>query len=225
MPALVAIFGESFRDDLLERGRNVGSQLAQRYGWCLQNCFANSGCGASRESALAGGHLVEDKPEGKQIGAGVKLFAADLFGGKIGRCAERCCRAVWIRACRRRSSICVSVRRCFRTLYEFGDPEVQNLRLAALRNKNVGGLNVAMNDAFLVRGIQAVGNLDGVIDQLMQSAGRAVSCACLDPFAKRHALQQLHNDEGLAVVLAQLVDRADVGVVEGRGGARFALEA
>ena len=38
-------------------------------------------------------------------------------------------------------------------------------------------------------------------------------------------LDELHGDPGVAVVLADLVDRDDVRVVEGRGGARLVLEA
>jgi hypothetical protein len=34
----------------------------------------------------------------------------------------------------------------------------------------------------------------------------------------------LHDDEGLAFMLADLVNRADVRVVQHRGGARFAFE-
>ena len=45
----------------------------------------------------------------------------------------------------------------------FGQVEVENFGVAALDDENVGGLDVAVNDAFAVRGIQRVGHLNGEI--------------------------------------------------------------
>ena len=42
---------------------------------------------------------------------------------------------------------------------------------------------------------------------------------------ERLALHQLHRKEGAAIVLADFVNRADVGMIQGRGSAGFALEA
>ena len=42
---------------------------------------------------------------------------------------------------------------------------------------------------------------------------------------QRHAIQKLHGDERFAVLFVNFVDRADVGMVQSRGGLRFALEA
>ena len=41
---------------------------------------------------------------------------------------------------------------------------------------------------------------------------------------QRLALDQLHDEEGLALVLVDVVDRADVGMVQGGGGAGLAAE-
>ncbi len=46
-----------------------------------------------------------------------------------------------------------------------------------------------------------------------------------DAFAKRLTFEELHGDEGAAFVFADFVDGTDVGMVEGGGGAGFALEA
>ena len=45
-----------------------------------------------------------------------------------------------------------------------------------------------------------------------------------DALLQRGALQVLHDDEGAAVLLADVVNRADVGVIQGGGGAGLAPE-
>src|SRR5712692_9495030 len=77
-----------------------------------------------------------------------------------------------------------------------------------------------MRDAFRVSGLQGVGDLD---TQLQQLAGREGLGG--DAVLQRLPFQKLHDDEGPAFIFADVVDGADVGVVEGGGGARFALEA
>ncbi len=42
---------------------------------------------------------------------------------------------------------------------------------------------------------------------------------------ERLAIEKFHGDEGFAVLLADIVDGADVGMIEGGGGLGFALEA
>ena len=54
---------------------------------------------------------------------------------------------------------------------DFGQPEIQNLRLPALGDEDVGGLDVAMDDALGVGRIERVGNLDGQIEQVSISSG------------------------------------------------------
>ena len=46
----------------------------------------------------------------------------------------------------------------------------------------------------------------------------------VDPVFEGFAFEQLHGDEVASAVLADLVDGADIGVVQGGGGAGFALK-
>ena len=46
-----------------------------------------------------------------------------------------------------------------------------------------------------------------------------------DGVFERFAFETLHGDEGFAVFLSDVVDRADVGVIERGSGLGFALEA
>ena len=74
-----------------------------------------------------------------------------------------------------------------------------------------------MDDAALVRAVERVGHLNSEIDDIVGLERRA-----REAIAQGLPLQQLHHDEGLAFVLADIVNRADVGVIEAGRGPRFA---
>ena len=97
--------------------------------------------------------------------------------------------------------------------------EIQHLGVPALGDKDVGGLDVAMDDSFRVRCVQRIGNLNsqGQQDfQLERSPGNAV--------LQRQAVKEFHDDEGLAVLLINFVDGADIRVVQGRRRLGLALK-
>src|SRR5580658_6185506 len=83
----------------------------------------------------------------------------------------------------------------------------------------MGGLDVAVNDVFSVRSIERVGDLDGESEQVFDIHGAAVNSVL-----ERLPIQEFHGNEGLAVLLADIVNRAYVGMVQGGGGLRFPLE-
>ena len=103
---------------------------------------------------------------------------------------------------------------------QLGQTKIQHLGLAALRQENIGRLNVAVDDAFFVRGIQGVGGLDTDAHQIVHR-----NRAAADPLAQRLALQQFHGDEVMAVGFVHLMNGADVGMAERRGRPGFAQEA
>src|ERR1700685_1117800 len=76
-----------------------------------------------------------------------------------------------------------------------------------------------MNDSLGVRGVERVGDFDGEIKKYIEIKGTAA-----DAMLQRRALHVFHADEHTAFVLADFVDRADVGVIQSRRGARFAAE-
>ena len=92
--------------------------------------------------------------------------------------------------------------------------------MAAFSYENVCGFDVAVYDAFRVSGVERVGDFNGECDQRL-----IVERAAHDHVLQRQAIQILHRDETLALVFADFVDGADIGMVEGGGGAGFATEA
>jgi hypothetical protein len=68
-----------------------------------------------------------------------------------------------------------------------------------------------------MRGLQRIRDLNGEIQQLADRHRLATHSR-----AERLPLDQFHHDEMLLVVAIDFVNRADVGVVERRRGARLA---
>ena len=77
-----------------------------------------------------------------------------------------------------------------------------------------------MHDALGVRRIQRVSELDAQLQDFVDLEGLSA-----DAVLQRLSLQQLHGDEGPAFLHVDIVDGADVGVIEGGRGLGLALEA
>ncbi len=91
----------------------------------------------------------------------------------------------------------------------FGETKVKNFGVAALGDKKIGGLDVAVNDVCGVRRIERVGDFDGEGEEVFD-----VHRAAVDAVLERLAIEKFHGDEGVAIPLADIVNRADVGVVQ-----------
>ena len=76
-----------------------------------------------------------------------------------------------------------------------------------------------MDDSFRVGSIERVGNLDGE----GQHYGRVQRPSC-NPVLQRQPIQKFHGDERLPVLLANVVNRTDIGVIQCGGGMGFALK-
>ena len=66
-----------------------------------------------------------------------------------------------------------------------------------------------MDDALGVSCIESIGNLNPQIEQLIRLHG-----AALDTVLESLAFQVLHDDEGLALVITDVMDDANVGMVQ-----------
>ena len=102
---------------------------------------------------------------------------------------------------------------------DLGQSEVENLGVSALGDKKIRRLDVAMDDALGMRRIQRIGNLDGQRQQRVQLHGTPG-----DRVLQGHAVEILHGDKRLAVLLANVVNGADVGMVQRRSRLRLALK-
>ena len=101
----------------------------------------------------------------------------------------------------------------------FGQTEVEQLQ-AVLGQHHVARLQVAMHHALPVRALQSVRHLDAVSQHLLEGQRPA-----LHALRQRLAFQVFQHQVVDATLMADVVERADVGVLEGGDGARLALEA
>jgi hypothetical protein len=92
---------------------------------------------------------------------------------------------------------------------ELRQAEVEHLHLAPPRDEDVGRLDVTMQDAFGVRGVERIGDLRGDLEHLAQIHRPPRQTAI-----ERLAIEQLHREIELAFVLIETVDRADVRMIQ-----------
>jgi hypothetical protein len=110
-----------------------------------------------------------------------------------------------------------SWRVCFRRhAGRFRRAELEDLGVTQLGDKDVGWLEVAMDDALRMRRVQRIGDLnaqpeDGI--DVRQIGG--------DPLAQSVAFKKLHGNEGAPILFVDFVNGADVRMIQGRGGLGF----
>ena len=85
--------------------------------------------------------------------------------------------------------------------------------------KNVAGLQIPVNDAGPVRCLERRRDLDGDLEGLIERQG-----AFREPIRQRRAFEVLHDEKRRALLLAHVVQRADMRVSELRDRAGFAIE-
>src|SRR5277367_6496772 len=91
----------------------------------------------------------------------------------------------------------------------FGEAKIKNLGVSALGDKNIRRLDIAVHDAFGMGGIKRVRNLDTERQELV-----GLERPTGDEVLQRLAVEEFHSDKSAAFMLADIVDGADVGVVQ-----------
>jgi len=91
--------------------------------------------------------------------------------------------------------------------------------VSARSDEDIGRLDIAVDDASRVGDVEGICNLNPESDELVDWHGRIA-----DEVLERPALEQLHDDEVFPAVFSDVVDGADVRVVQRGRRARLALE-
>ena len=101
----------------------------------------------------------------------------------------------------------------------FRQAEVENFGVLAFGDEDICGLDVAVDDASGVGRVERVGDFDAQRERHLQFHRTSG-----DHVLEGHAVQELHDEESAAVVLADVVDGADVGMIQGGGRLGLAAE-
>ena len=203
--ARIAVFLQALVDDTLQLARDA-RQLRHRL---LQDVDDRPLRGASLEWRAPRQHLVQHDAKRPEVGALIDGQALSLFGRHVHNRADD--QAVH-RAGRARDGDGIRGREI---LDRPREAEIEDLHDPGRRDLDVGWLQVAMHDPVVVRRLQRLGDLPGDWDRVGRRNGTGS-----DPIGERGALDQLHHQ----VVLTDVVKGADVGMVQGRNRASFALE-
>ena len=162
-----------------------------------QDGTQNFGRGVASERAGARQHLVDDGAQTEHVRARVERLPLRLFGRHVrgGAGHHTLAGPRHVRVCR----------------HDLGQAEVEHLGATVVRDEDVGRLEIAVEDALLMSGMEGVGDLHGQASGFLRRQ-RA---------PQRRPVQELQDE----IARPDVVDLADVRVIQRRDGARLLLEA
>jgi hypothetical protein len=195
---------QTFQTDGVQVARQARLEAARRHGRVVAHLEEGVDGGRPLERRPAGQQGVENGAQGVDVGGGAGVPA----GGRLGRHVLGSAQDL------------AGARLVVRALEEPGQAEVRDLQPAGGGAEDVGGLEVAVDDAALVgrlhrpgQGLDPGGGLEGGLGPAGGVVGQGA------------AVEVLEGEIGLTLVLADLVDGDDIGVLQAGDGLRLRLEA
>ena len=219
LAAACDVFPQAAADEALELGRHGFGNGADGFGLFFDNRGQSGHARFAAEGAAAGDHFIEDGAEGEDVAARIDGLAFGLLGRHVRDAAEQ---YAFFGAKLRGND---GLRGGFGPGGhggggEFGKTEVEDFDAAVRIDHDVRWLQVAVDNARGVRCGERISDLRADTQRVREAHAFA-----RDQVVEGLAFDQFHDDEGLAVMLANFVNRDDVGVIQAGGGAGFLQEA
>ncbi len=174
----------------------------QRRRLLVENSGDDGGRIRTVEGPAASEHFVQHATEREQVAARIGFLALQLLRRHV---LQRAHHFAFARDGLRERGVGFLERSAV-----LGQSKIQQLNPRA-RYQDIGGLQIAMRNAFFVRGIQRIQNLIGVFGGLFERQRPM----------QRRAVDVLHHQ----IIGADIVDLADVRMIERRHRARLAFKA
>ena len=208
--ARVRVDGERFRDHVRHVRRHLGVVLVgpEQPSAQKRNQLERIG---RRERTMARGHLVEHDAEAVDIRTMVDRAAVQLLRRHVRRRAR-----LRDRACLRGGVPQAGRRLTRQQRNRLRHAEVEHLHRTIPHDLNVGGLQVAVDDAFRVGGAERRSELAPNRQRSRQGDALAPEFA-----GEAVALDVFQHEIRPSVVLDDVVDGRDVRMIDAAGGARF----
>jgi hypothetical protein len=167
------------------------------------------------KGALARHHLVEHVAERENVRSRIHMLAFGLLRRHIAHSADD---GTFARQRGLHRALLAALPGQAR-VHPFGETEIQHFDQAGGGDHDVGGLQVSMDDARGMRGRQCAGDLRSVLQGLRggQPAGG-------NQIAQGFAGDVFHHDALQVAFRHDVVQRNDVGMVQGRSGLSFLKE-
>src|SRR5215472_7114439 len=163
-------------------------------------------------------HLIHHQPERKQIAPRIQLFPTRLLRRHVRHRSQRHTWACQQSFGRRRRHRRHTHSRHSRPLLR--QSKIEHLCVAAFRQENIGRLDIPVHDPLRMRRVQRIRDFNAPLHQLVQRHR-----PLRDALPQRLPFQAFHRDERASALLANVVDRANVRMIQPRRRLRFPLEA
>src|SRR5882672_4514160 len=157
---LCRILLQSFSYDALKLGRNCLIKSWRPLGYSVNERVKIRCRGLSLEWQDPCCHLVQHDAKRKQVRTGVQRLAQCLLRRHVRHSSKSGARTMEVFRGLRDSPEGVTTDTGFVPHGELCQAEVQNLRMTAFGDKNICRLNIAVNDAVRVGGVERVGDLN-----------------------------------------------------------------